>query len=88
MWRSLQSLDQQFAGSRAFQPFEFVCVDNHHRIPAMQRDVLRPIAVRHAHEFAESRLGVLEAPAIARRLRGRCCQGWFFFSHGDQNITA
>jgi hypothetical protein len=29
----------------------------------------------HAHEFAEARLGVLKAPATARRLRGRYCQG-------------
>jgi len=88
MWRSLQGFDQQLAGSRALQPFEFVCVDNHHRIPAMQRDVLRTIAVRHAHEFAESRLGVLKAPATARRLGGQYGRGWFFSSHADQHISA
>ena len=88
MWRSLQSLDQQLAGSRALQAIEFVRVDNHHGIAAMQRDVLRPIAVRHAHEFAESRLSVLKAPSTTRRLRGRYCQGWCFSSHADQNITA
>ena len=75
MRRRLQSLDQQFAGSRALQAIEFVRVDNHYRITAVQRDVLRPSAMCHAHEFAESRLGVLKAPATARRLRGRYCQG-------------
>jgi len=75
MWRRLQSLDQQLAGSRALQAIEFVCVDNHHRIAAVQRDVLRPIAMCQAHEFAESRLGVLKAPATARRLPGRYCKG-------------
>lgn len=87
MRRRLQSLDQQLAGSRALQAIEFVCVDNDHRIAAMQRHVLRPLAMCHAHEFAESRLGVLKAPATARRLRGRCCQGGRFSSHGDQNVT-
>jgi len=88
MWRRLQSLDQQPASSLALQAIEFVCVDNHHRIAAVQRNVLRPIAVRHTHEFAESRLSVLKAPAIARRLRGRHCQRRRFSSHADQNITA
>lgn len=87
MWRSLQSLDQQLAGSRTFQAIEFVCVDNHYRIAAVQRDVLRPIAARHAHEFAESRLRVLKAPATARPLPSRCLQGGYISSHADQNTT-
>ena len=87
MRRRLQSLDQQLAASRSLQAIEFVCGDHHYRIAAVQRDVLRPIAVRHAHEFAESRLGVLKAPATARGLRGRHCRGEGFSSHTDQNIT-
>jgi hypothetical protein len=75
MRRRSQSFDQQLAGSRALQAIEFVCIDNHHRIAAVQRDVLRPIAMCHAHELAESRLGVLKAPAAARRLRSRWRQG-------------
>jgi hypothetical protein len=87
MWRSLQSLDEQLAASRALQASEFVCIDNHHRIAAMQGDVLRPIAVRHAHELAESRLSLLKPPTTARRLRSRYCQGWSFSSHADQIIA-
>jgi len=71
MRRRLQSFDQLFAGLRALHAIEFICIDNHHRIPAVQRDVLRSIAMCHAHELAESRLGVLKAPAAARRLRSR-----------------
>ncbi len=74
MRRGLQSLNQQLAGSRALQTIEFVCVDNYHGIAAVQGDVLRPIAMCHSHEFTESRLGVLKAPATARRLRGRFYQ--------------
>ena len=36
MWRRLQGLDQQLAGSRSLQTIELVCVDNHHRISAVQ----------------------------------------------------
>ncbi len=68
--RNSESLDQQRPGSRALQAIEFICIDHHHRIPAMQGDVLWPIAVCQAHEFAEARLGVLKAPAIARWLGG------------------
>jgi hypothetical protein len=49
----------------------------------MQRHELRPITVRHADEFAESRLCVLKAPATTQRLRRRYCQGRCFSSHDD-----
>jgi len=56
-----------------------ICIDNYHRIPAVQRDVLRSIAMCHAHELAESRLGVLKAPAAARRLRKPLLPRLMFF---------
>lgn len=65
----LQRPDQQLAGPRAFEAIELVCIDYHHSVAPVQGDVLRPLAVRHAHELAESRLGVLKAPSTARRLR-------------------
>jgi hypothetical protein len=54
----------------------------------VQSDVLRPVAVCHAYEFAESSLCVLKTPATARRLPGCCGQGRCFSSHADRNITA
>lgn len=71
----LQRLDQQLAGSRTPEAIEFVGIDNHRYIAAMQGDVLRPITMRHADEFTEARLGVLKTPSTARRLRGRRCRG-------------
>ena len=34
----------------------------------MQRDVLRPVAMRQPNQFAETRLGILKAPTTAWRL--------------------
>ena len=41
---------------------KLVSIDDYDGITAMQRDVLRAVAVRKAHEFAEPRFGVLKAP--------------------------
>lgn len=75
MWRSLQGINQQLAGSAALQALKFVSGDHHHRIAAVRRHVLGSIAVCQAHEFAEPRLGVLKAPATARGLPGWRGQG-------------
>lgn len=72
MWRHFQCLDQQVEVSCTFQTIEPFGVNHHHRIAAVPGDMLRPIAVCQAHEFNESRLGVLKAPAAALRLYGRC----------------
>jgi hypothetical protein len=40
----------------------------------VQGDMLRPLAMRQAHEFTEPGLGVLKAPPTARRLRRRACR--------------
>ena len=84
MRRRLQCVDQQLPGSRALHALKRICVDNNDGVTTMQRDKLRPIAVRQSHKFAESRLGVLKAPTTARRLRSGVCNGWYFSSHADQ----
>ena len=83
MRRGLQGLDQQLPGSCALQAEKLVCVDHDDGIAAMQRDMLRPVTVSQAHEFAEARLGVLKAPTTAGRLRGRMCQDRCFSGHAD-----
>ena len=67
---------------------ELVSVDHHHRIPSVQRDTLRAIAVRPAHELAETGFGILKRPAAAQRLNGWLGLRHFFSSHGDQNSMA
>lgn len=74
MRRCLQGVDQLLPGTRTFQAVKLVCVDNNDSVTAMQRDVLRSVAMRQAHQLAESRLGVLKAPTTAGRLRGRLSQ--------------
>ena len=88
MRRRLQRLDQQLPGAGALQAVKLVGVDNNHGIAAMQRDVLRPITVRQANKFAESRLGVLKPPTAARRLCMGVCENRHFSSHADQISTA
>src|SRR6266699_2992437 len=62
--RGLRSNDVA-SGNRLQQTVEFIGPDNHHSVPAMQRNALRPALLRLPHHLAESGLGVLQAPAIA-----------------------
>ena len=88
MRRRLQSVDQHLPGAPAFLAVKLVRVDDHDSIAPVQRDVLRPVTVRQAHEFTETRLRVLQAPTAALRLGG--CGGPLrsFSGHADQISTA
>jgi len=69
MRRCLQSFDQQLPRGLTLQAVKLVRVDNNDGIAAMQRDELRSITVRQAHQLTETRLGILQAPTTALRLR-------------------
>jgi antitoxin PrlF len=84
MRRRLQGVHQQLPASRTFQAIEFFSIDHHHRIAAVQCDVLGPVAVSQANELAESRLGILKAPATARGLLRGLSKVCRFSSHADQ----
>ena len=60
-----------------------VGIDHNDGIAAMQSYMLRAIAVGKAHQFAESRFGVLKTPAADRWLSRRSCFGIRFSSHAD-----
>jgi len=69
VWRSLKRIDQQLPRAPAFEAPELVGINDNDGISAMQRDVLRAIAVCQAHQFAEARLGFLKTPTAKGRLR-------------------
>src|SRR4051794_7910338 len=78
--RGPHRLDQRCAGAVAFEAMEFFRGDDHDLVAAAYCNMLRAVAAGAAHQFAESRLCVLEAPAAR--------QGVVQTSHTDQNITS
>lgn len=87
MWRGLKRVYQQLPRALTFQSVKLVSIDDNDGVAAMQRYVLRAVAVRKAHEFAKPRFRVLKAPTAKRWLcRGGCFTGQLS-SHADQIST-
>jgi hypothetical protein len=84
----LQRIDQQPARACALHAIELVRVDHHHRVASVQRDSLRAVAVRPAHELAEAGFGILKRPRASQRLHAWLGLRHFFSGHDDQNSRA
>ncbi len=66
MRRGLERIDQQLPRALTLQMPKLDSIDDDDSIAAMHRYVLRAVAMRKAHELAESRFGVLKAPTPQR----------------------
>ena len=60
-------------GNRPPHTIEFIRPNHHNGISAVQCDTLRALLLGLAHDFAQARLGILKAPAVARSRVARLC---------------
>src|SRR5271169_4293141 len=65
--------DDIATGNRPPHAIDFIRPNHHNGISAVQCDTLRASLLGLAHDFAQARLGILKAPAVARSRVARLC---------------